>query len=67
MFLAPGNNHPTHHHLPRNPPQLHHKNTTATHRIFQTPPSKTPENRRFDSPIRHTQIFSENPNEIFKI
>jgi len=28
--------------LPRNPPQIHHKNTTAVHHIFQNHPQKTP-------------------------
>jgi hypothetical protein len=44
------------HVLPRNPPQLHHKNTTAAHRIFQNHPQKHPQTRGF--PTRHhAQIF----------
>jgi hypothetical protein len=36
MFLAPENDHATHHVLPRTPPQHHHKNTTAAHQFSQT-------------------------------
>jgi hypothetical protein len=45
--------------LPRNPPQTHHKNTTAAHHIFPKPPLKHQQTRGFHT-ATHAQIFSEN-------
>jgi hypothetical protein len=42
--------------LPRNPPQTHHKNTTAAHHIFQNHPQKHQQTRGF-SPHRRVHIF----------
>jgi hypothetical protein len=41
-FLDAGKQPSTHHDLPRNPPQLHHKNTTPKHSFSQKPPEKPP-------------------------
>jgi hypothetical protein len=51
----------THHDLPRNPPQLHHKNTTTKHPVSQKPPEKTP--------LRHTTKKmrpGKKPNRILR-
>jgi hypothetical protein len=66
MFSAPEKDQPSHHVLPRNPPQLHHKKPPAAHPIFQNHPQKHGQIDGF-TPWRHIQIFSEIQTKFFEI